>query len=76
MTQERMTDAYAAKVTAEKEAGKLTNADGNKVDEKRESGKPCTVTINTSPSVSLRHMYKLTYSKYGVMDECGVLVMQ
>ena len=48
-----MTDADGAKVTAKKEAKQISNADENKVDEKRESEKPCTVSINKSTSVSL-----------------------
>ena len=45
MTQESMTDADGAKVTAKKEAKKSSNADENKVDEKIHPEKPCTVTI-------------------------------
>ena len=51
MTQERMTDADEARVTAKKELKKEANADENKVDEKRELEKPCTISINKSPSV-------------------------
>ena len=74
VNQERMTDADGAKVTAKKEAKKSSNADKNKVDEKRESEKPCTVSIDTSPSVSLRHLDNLTSGKDGGTGEGGVLV--
>ena len=73
---ERMTDADGAKVAAKKEAKQLSNSDENKVDEKRESEKPCTVSINKSTSVSLRKMYNLTDVKDGGTGEGGVLVTQ
>ena len=54
----------------------MSNADEKKVDKKRESEKPCNVDINTSISVSLRHLDKPTSGEAGVMGEGGVLVMQ
>ena len=71
-----MTDTNGANVTAKKRAKKEPNADENKVDEKRQSETPCTVTIDTSPSVSLRKMENLIYGKYCVSGEGGVLVTQ
>ena len=76
LTQERMTDADGAKVAEKKEAKTLTNVDENKVDKKGESEKPCTVSIDTSPSVYLRHMYNLTAVKDVGTGEGGVLVTQ
>ena len=54
----------------------MSNVDEKKVDKKRESEKPCNVDINTSISVSLRHLDKPTSGEAGVMGEGGVLVMQ
>ena len=71
-----ITDADGSKVIAKKEAEKSSNADENKVDKKRESEKPCIVAINTSPSVSLGNIEKLTYGKYGLTGEGGDLVTQ
>ena len=56
--------------------GKLSNADVNKVDEKRQWERPCTVAIDTSPSVSFRYMYNLNDGKDGVTGEVGVLATQ
>ena len=74
--QERMKGADRAKVTAKKEATKISNADKNKVDEKRESEKPCTVAVDTSPSVSFRQLDNLAAGKDGGTGEGGVLVNQ
>ena len=76
LNQERMTDADRVKITAKKDSKKSPNADENKADKKRESEKPCNVDINTSISVSLRHLDKPTSGEAGVMGEGGVLVMQ
>ena len=59
-----------------KETKKEANADKNKVDKKRESETPCTVTIVTSPSVSLRQTENLKYGKDSVSGEGGFLVTQ
>ena len=75
VTQERMTDADAARVTAKK-GEFFSKSDENKVDEKRESEKPCTVVINNPPSASSRHLDHLTSGKYGGTGEGGALVMQ
>ena len=64
VTQERITDADGSKVTAKKETKTLSNANENKVDEKRKSERPCTAVINMSPSVYLRHMYNLIAGKH------------
>ena len=63
LTQDRMADADAEKVTAKQSS----NADENKVDEKREWEKPCTVMIDTSPSVSLVHLGNLISGKVGFL---------
>ena len=71
-----MTDADGQKVTAKKEAKQISNADENKVGEKRESEKPCTVSVNKSTSVSLIHLDNLTAVKDGGTGGGGVLVTQ
>ena len=72
MTQERMTDADRAKVTAKKEA-KNRQMQTNTRLMKKKSEKTCTVAINTSTSVSLRHLENLTSGNYGGNSEGGVL---
>ena len=71
-----MSDVDAEKVTAKREANKLSCADKNKVDKKIESEKPCTAAIDTLPSVSFKNMDNLKSGKYGGMGEGGVLVTQ
>ena len=53
----------------------MANADKNKVDEKRNSEKPCTVAIDTPPSVSLRQLDSITDGGNGATGEVGFLVM-
>ena len=60
----------------QKRGEKLSNADENKVEGKREPEKPCTVSIHKSTSVSLRNLDNLTSAKYGETGGGGVLVMQ
>ena len=54
----------------------MSNTNKNKVNEKRESERPCTVEIDTSPSVSFINLEKPTYGKDGGTGEGGVLVTQ
>ena len=54
----------------------MSNVDKNKVDEKIESEKPCAVAIDTSSSVSLRHLENPTDKNQGGTGEGVVLVMQ
>ena len=74
-TQERTTDADGAKVT-EKKRQKSSNADKNKVNKKRELEKPCTVSIDTSPSLSLRQLENTTNIdvKRGIGKPCAVAI--
>ena len=51
VTQDSMIDDDGAKVTAKKRGKKSSNSDKNKVDENRESEKPCTVSIYVTQCV-------------------------
>ena len=57
-----------------KRVKKLSNADENKVGKKRRSEKSCTVAINMSQSMSLKHLDNLTDRKDGGPGKGGVLV--
>ena len=56
---------WCDKGQSKKRGEKLSNADENKVDKKRESERPGTVAIDRPHSVSLRHMEKITADKDG-----------
>ena len=59
-----------------KRGEKLSNADENKVEGKRESEKPCTVSIHNSTSVSLINLDNQKYGNDGRTSKGGVLVTQ
>ena len=73
VTHERTTDADEAKVTAKKRRNNCEMQTKTRLKKKDNFGKPCTVAINTSPSVYLRQLDNLTAGKDGGTDEGGVL---